>query len=108
MLRHTRRPRYSMSRNGVQEEQEMKKSRTEDDAAATNERNEKALHSNTKEKGSQGIRGNTLAENDRNESQKMETNDDVDKITESMSALNFVPSSIRFGRGRGKRGFMKR
>lgn len=36
------------------------------------------------------------------------TDDAMDDITESMSALKFVPPSIRFGRGRGRGGLARR
>jgi hypothetical protein len=34
--------------------------------------------------------------------------EDMSDLTNSMSALRFVPPSIRFGRGRGKAGFSQR
>jgi hypothetical protein len=34
--------------------------------------------------------------------------EDMSDLTNSMSALRFVPQSVRFGRGRGKVGFSKR
>jgi hypothetical protein len=34
--------------------------------------------------------------------------EDMSDLTNSMSALQFVPASVRFGRGKGKVGFSKR
>jgi hypothetical protein len=33
---------------------------------------------------------------------------EMDRLTGAMSALQFVPTSVKFGRGRGKIGFAKR
>ena len=37
----------------------------------------------------------------------VERRDDVDELTASMSALKFVPPSVRFGRGGRRAGFAK-
>lgn len=39
--------------------------------------------------------------------QTLNQRDEVDSLADSLSALKFVPPSVRFGRGRGKGGFAK-
>ena len=59
--------------------------------------------------GGQPVPARTLAEkSSRNGREKGSPDEEMDELTGAMSALQFVPMSVRFGRGGGKAGFRKR